>query len=380
MALLLILLTFLFLAPYAVLARDIHVTVEPVETLNEAFRGSAEWRGSDCAYSFPIGGDRSLWLFGDTMIHQQNSHDLMINNTAAWLDQTGPGELSMQFFWKIKDGQAASVLKPEQADEWYWPGDGIVYDGKLWIFMKRVRRAMNPGPEEFQFDWYADDLVCLQPANGDPTQWKVQTFSLPEQGAALFGTACVSDNHYMYAYCSSVKAKLGLNAHPAIVSRIAKSALPSCSNGDWQFWCDRSKSWVSSIDDATVVFPDAAPEMTVSFVPSLHKYVAIYMPPLSDRIMMRSAPKPEGPFSEAILVYRAPEAEIKLDGKAVGVYSAKAHPELTHPDFRELIITYCSNPGGIKEHGMRPDLYFPHALKIHFLPDWMMSPNQEINY
>jgi hypothetical protein len=366
-ALLLILLTFLFLAPYAVLARDIHVTVEPVETLNEAFRGSAEWRGSDCAYSFPIGENKSLWLFGDTMIHQQNSHDVMINNTAAWLDQSGPGELSMQFFWKIKDGQPASILKPEEGDEWYWPGDGIVSDGKIWLFVKRVRRTKKPGPEEFQFDWFADDLLCLEPADGDPTQWTSKTFSLPEQhGKTLFGTACVSDNQYMYVYCSWAKLASGLDAHPAIVARISKASLPYSSSTDWQYWSKTKKAWVADQNDATILFLDAAPEMTVSYLPSLRKYVAVYMPTLSDKILMRIAPKPEGPFSDPILLYRTPESQIKLDGKTVGVYSAKAHPELSPSNSHELIITYCSNPGGMNEHGMRPDLYFPHALKVRF--------------
>jgi hypothetical protein len=358
-------------APLVVQARgDIGITVESVDTVNEAFRGSAEWRGSDCAYSFPISDSRSLWLFGDTLIHQPKSHDVMINNTAAWLDQSGPGEISMQFFWKIKDGQPAPVLKPAQADEWYWPGDGIVFDGKLWIFMKRVRRAMKPGPDESQFDWYADDLVCLQPANGDPTQWKVETFAVPEQGSALFGTACTRDHKYVYVYCSSIKFRSGLNAHPAIVARIPNSALRDSSIKDWQFWNGKTKNWSSSIDDATVVIPDAAPEMTVSFIPgnSNCKYVAIYMPPLSDKIMMRTARYPEGPFSDPILVYQAPEAHIRIDGKAVGAYSAKAHPELELSTSQDLIVTYCTNPGGLKELGMRPDLYFPHALKIHF-PD-----------
>jgi len=364
-AFLLLLLT--AVAPPVVLAKkDIRVTVEPVDSLNEAFRGSAQWRGSDCAYSFPIGKDRSLWLFGDTVIHVQNSNYAMINNTAAWLDHTAPGELSMMFYWKSKNGEPASVLQPEQPDQWYWPGDGIVHDGKLWILMKRVRPAAKAGPEEFQFDWYADDLLCLEPADGDPTQWKSTTFAVPEHGRTLFGTACASDKEYMYVYCSAGKLASGLDAHPAIVARIAKSSLPYSSASDWTYWSKTRNAWVDSQDDATILFPDAAPEMTVSYIPYLRQYVAIYMPPLSDKILMRTAPGPEGPFSEPVLICRAPENQILLGGKAVGVYSAKAHPELTDPRSDQLIITYCSNPGGLKEHGMRPDLYFPRALKVHW--------------
>jgi len=288
-------------------------SVEPVDTLNEAFRGSSDWRGADSAYSFPIGKSRSLWLFGDTVIEEQKSSSaetaaesstpdrlvkstaqIMINNTAAWLDQTALGELSMLFYWKIKNNRAASVLTPAQEGEWYWPGDGIVYDGKLYIFIKRVRRAVHPGPEEFQFDWYADDLVCLSPADGDPTQWKCESLSIPEvQGGALFGTACVADKDYMYAYCSSIKDAAGLNVHPAIVARVSKAALPHCSTADWQFWSAKSKSWVSSQSEATVIFADAAPEMTVSYLPSIHRYAAVYMPPLSDKIVMRTACQPQ---------------------------------------------------------------------------------------
>jgi hypothetical protein len=103
--------------------------------------------------------------------------------------------------------------------------------------------------------------------------------------------------------------------------------------------------------------------MTVTYMPAFKSYVAIYIPPLTDKILMRTAPTPWGPFSAAVDVYKCPEASETADGKNVLVYSAKEHPELRRSP-KELVVTYSCNPGGIAAHTARPDLYFPRAIKV----------------
>jgi hypothetical protein len=79
---------------------------------------------------------------------------------------------------------------------------------------------------------------------------------------------------------------------------------------------------------------------------------------LSKDILVRHAPRPEGPWSRPLRVYQCPDA-----GAKVFYYGAKAHPELGRRD-GQLIITYCRNIGDLGEHVRRPEVYFPQAIEV----------------
>ena len=110
-----------------------------------------------------------------------------------------------------------------------------------------------------------------------------------------------------------------------------------------------------------ILFMDGAPEMSVCRVRGLPGYFAVYMPPLTRRIAMRWAEKPEGPWSEPLTLYNCPEKD-----DSILQYSAKSHQELLSDDAAdgELIVTYCRNTKTMEEHFSKPEIYFPQALKI----------------
>src|SRR5262245_46970781 len=122
-------------------------SAKPRPDLAALFVRTSGWTGSDGAYSIALGPKRSLWLFGDTWIGRvadgRRVGPRMINNSAAWMDRGG--EHTMRFFWDETGKEAAALLKPEKAGEWYWPGDGVVIDGKLYLFAHVVRRK-EQGP------------------------------------------------------------------------------------------------------------------------------------------------------------------------------------------------------------------------------------------
>jgi hypothetical protein len=335
----------------------------PYPELETAFHQSTDWRGADSAYSIPLNAERSVWLFGDSDIGDKDSKWTMINNSASWLDNYGTS-MEMKFFWRGDRNKPASVFEPPSSGEWYWPGPGTTYDGNLYVFGKRVRRSQDAKAEQWDFDWYADDLLCLTPAEAEPNAWKQSTLHLPEKnGSVLFGTAVVDEDTYCYVYCSARKMAGLMSPHPAIVARIPKAKLKDASDSDWTFWADEPKMFVETSDRASILFPDAAPEMTVTFIPAFKSYVAVYIPPLTDKILLRTAPTPWGPFSTPVEVYKCPEASLIADGKNVLVYSAKDHPELRRSP-KELVITYSCNPGGIAAHSSNPDLCYPRAIKV----------------
>jgi hypothetical protein len=342
------------------------VTVVTVPKMNAIFHNSKSWLGSDCAYSFKLDNGDNLWWFGDTFISAKTDGkpQTMINNSIGFLH--GPvSDAHFEFHWGSRGGGAPeSQSRSPHEHEWYWPGDGAVIGEHLYMFMKRVRSRHDPKAGAFNFEDAGDDLVrFVSSQNGSPPILEQCTPVAAPDEDILFGAACTQDEHYFYSYCSSRKDATGLDAHPCVIARIEKSRLDNCTLSDWQYWNETGKTWSSSRDQASILFADAAPEMTVSFLKGWNLYIAIYMPPLSSKIIMRTAARPEGPFSPPTEIYKCPETETIVNGNRVMVYSAKAHPELS-PTPDDLFVTYCSNPGDLKNFVVRPDLYSPHFLRL----------------
>jgi hypothetical protein len=123
---------------------------------------------------------------------------------------------------------------------------------------------------------------------------------------------------------------------------------------------EKEPSWSPTPSSLLELFGDAAPEMTVNRLPGWSGFVATYTAlGLGGAIMVRHAPRPEGPWSAALRVYHCPEAD-----RGLLVYGAKSHPELAARD-GEMIITYCVNTGSLAEHVARPDIYVPRAVGVH---------------
>jgi hypothetical protein len=332
--------------------------------LTERFQHTDGWTGSDGAYSIQLSKERTLWLFGDTFIGKiENGRRVktrMVNNTAAWQALRDP-KAPLRFFWGEADGQPAALLKPEQDKVWYWPGDGVMLDGKLYLFCSLVRYRKEGAPG-FQFDWFGMDLLRIDNPLDEPTHWKIDRRPVPYDDQPLrLGMACVHDDDWMYAYgLFPIKETKAFHA-PMGVARIRSDRFKALDMDAWEFWRqgDDGPRWTSKPGPAAAVFEDGGTNISISKVPGVEGWLALYIPHgLGTDIIVRHAPRPEGPWSAARKVYSCPEAGSKLL-----VYAAKLHPELTtRPG--QLVITYCRNTGSLAEHVRRPDIYFPQAVEV----------------
>jgi hypothetical protein len=339
------------------------VSAEALPALTKRFRRTEGWTGADGAYSIPLSPRRTLWLFADTWVGKieagRRAGARMVNNSAAWQDTKNP-KVPLRFFWDAGKPPRA-LLRPAAADAWYWPGDGAVVGGRLYLFCKVVRRKEKGAPG-FQFDWFANDLLCVRNPAEPPTAWKWTARRLPSGPDDLrLGVAICLDGDYLYAYgLFPARRSKALDA-PLGVARIARKQLAAHDGKGWQYWCSTSEGpkWRDRPKDLVALFRDAAPEMSVGKVRGLPGLVATYTAVgLGPEIFVRQARRPEGPWSERLRVYRCPEPRGKLL-----LYGAKAHAQLSRRD-GELILTYCRNLGDLGEHIRRPDVYFPQAVKV----------------
>ncbi len=352
-------------------------SVAPDLALTKMFHTNSRWCGADGACSVPLDEDiTTVWLFGDTFIRKDSSNSpeakqksinkddassfAFINNTVAvqFIDTT-----KLKFYWSDSKGSPFAVMAPKTiANSYYWPGDGFVLDGKLFIVNKVVVPSAIKKVGDFGFEWRADDLCQISNARSVPTSWQWKTAALPEhQKTALMGTACLLKDDFAYFYMSLQKFAVGTNVHPTGVARISNRAILAMDMSKFEFWS--GQEWVSDINQSRVVFEDGTSEMTVTQLDCEPYLVATYMAPMSADICMRFSKKPEGPWSDPIKVFHCPEHQIKVLGRQNAVYSAKAHPELTHLA-DEVVVSYCSNPGEMKHYLARPDLYYPRIIRV----------------
>lgn len=344
----------------------------PNEPLAKSFVSTSGWTGGDGAYSAPLSKSRSLWLFGDSFIGRihkgARQQAEFVNNTAGWLDQTPNGAYKFKYFWKRKADQAQSLLEPEAAKAYYWPSGMALSANKLALFCKVIVNKPGEDNTGFGFDWIGQELVLVENATDAPTQWRYKRVQLPGGEAEIMpGAACMVEGTHTFVY--GTKKSVGGSAHKCVLMRIPTASLLAGDISKFEYWSSASgnsdKADWSAVPVAPVELFDGAPEMSVSRVEGLPGFWCVYSENgLGANILVRHADRPEGPWSEPMIAYRAPEA---IRDKTLNCYGAKHHPELAREP-RTMVVTYCLNPGGMAAHRTQPFVYFPRAVTISITP------------
>jgi len=316
-------------------------SVTPLPSLESCFARTEGWTGADGAHSVRVRRGLVLWLFGDTFVGRvvdgRRVDTTMPRNTVAFQHPSG-----FRFF-------TDQALSPASKGEWYWPGDACTVRGRLYLFLMRCREVPG-GPPGFGFEVVGHDLVRVDDPAVEPSRWKIRRVAVP--GPILLGAACVVAGDWLYAYGLKPGADRSL-----YVARIRLEELERLEMTAWTLWT--ADGWGRGRGDPTPLFPDGATEMSVSRVRGLNGFFAVYTRNgLGGDVLLRQAESPEGPWSEPLLLLRAPEA-----AQGLLVYGARAHPEQASAP-RELVVTYNCNVADFDEHFRRPDIYRPRAVRV----------------
>ncbi|GEM_PF-4212219 len=355
-------------------------------SINEAFRSPEHWRGADGAMSVELSPIKTLWLFGDTWIYCESKTPRpdrnMINNSVAIqtsncdaeaeavgsLENVCIDSICWSFWCKGKLSKPESIFQATEPNSYYWPGCGTVYDGKLYLLLKKIRKKDDPNPL-FQFDWYADDLLIVSNPQDPPIKWTYTIFPVSTwKHEVEYGLACSKDKDFLYSLCF-------LNEFPkttkkTILARIAWKDLLAHNTQKWEYWSSSERlpqgAWQADFRNVKNIIPDCGPEASLFFHKGLKCFVAVYQPPLSPQVKFRVSRKIEGPWSEALNIFTVPERRLK-DGKTALTYAAKAHESLSTGN--TIGFSYCENPGGIEQHIANPDVYFPTVRTFTIAPE-----------
>jgi hypothetical protein len=342
---------------------------KPAPEWDALFQRTSGWIGADGNYSIPLSTHQTLWLFSDTFVGEvkdgKRTNAVMINNSLALQEGTNRPTF---FYGHTRDDKPQSFIKPTQGvtNGYFWLTHGVRTRQALYFFLVQVV-TVKPGDP---FGFKVKDGWLAEVANPDasPPDWRITQRKVPfttvsDKGSLTFGGAVLREGGFIYIFGedSRPESRRSGARNGLVVARVSEDRFSDfgkwsfLANGDWQPDCAR----------VTPLFPNVGAEFSVSWVPALKHYAAVYSQGLSGRILVRLAPAITAQWSAPWEVYRCPETS--WPAKAF-CYAAKAHAELAEaPD--ELLITYAANAWDFWDLFKEPRLYWPRFVRVRLDPN-----------
>ncbi|MGA2177949.1 MAG: DUF4185 domain-containing protein [Verrucomicrobiota bacterium] len=195
-------------------------------------------------------------------------------------------------------------------------------------------------------------------------RWHVEQIKVPwaefhpPESEKVFGMPLLREGHTVYLY--------GLELDRASYDRYLLAGRANVNSledfSTWEFYTDGT--WQHDFRKASRLCNHMGAELSVSYLPRFRRYVLVYTENgLSDRILLRFAASPVGPWSTAQTIYRTPE--MTWDSSYF-CYAAKAHPELSRQD-DELIVSYVCNANDFWKMAADARIYRPKFLRLKFI-------------
>jgi hypothetical protein len=320
---------------------------------------SSAIRGRDGGYSVLVQG-RSAWLYGDTVLaFAAEDGSTWRDNTWSWTLDLDARDGVSGFSEPLDAAGAPRELFPETAEE-------AVYNAAHSKAITGGACALPCGAREVLWPKAAvaapgQALVFYMKIHGEPGAWNfvsrgvgIATWSELEKGPTrstpsvidgeptlLFGpdepgfgdAAALGPDGYVYAW--------GRDDDTGAKEEILGRAKPDEVNvrSAWRFWT--GGGWSERLTEANPVF-DGASQMGIFRDESLDTWLALYLDEPSNRIVLRTAPAPEGPWSREL------EVALALEPPDGWPYCGLVHPEYAH-DGTELLTYYRSNGDGTGE-------------------------------
>jgi len=308
----------------------------------------------DCGYSAQFDG-RSIWFFGDTILRRPNAdnQNLLCNSWTLIYDADAGDGLSgfqppddetgaplslvplteKEIAFNLLHQKAQCEAEPCGVRWAIWPGTVAVDEAAKLAYVFYHKVFVEPG--NYNFTTVGHSVAILKNLGNTAER---PEFNLYEDYPTLlfsedrdgFGSAAVAVDNLLYIYGCEVQVD-----DVMAPCRLARVPFDKVLDRDaWQFYQGQN-TWSNQLASAITVFRGSG-MMSVFYSEYLARYVAIYSQPLSNRVMMRTARQPQGPWSQAIELFEAKETSSPTGW----VYDALAHPELSTDNGRSIYVTY----------------------------------------
>ena len=305
-------------------------------TYNDLFTRSTGWTGGDATYSVDLLNGKTLWMFGDTFINQVSEDRSrpsfnLINNSVVL--QEG---LSFETIHGGTQISPQAFAQPPEMDNWYWPGDATVANGKLYMFM----HGFGTGGGAWDFfrtsvDLLTVNLTTLEIENNQ------RLFEDPE---ISWGAVLLEDTDYTYIY--GVKAA-GLTKY-LYVARSNDDL-----TDDWEYF-GSDAAWSDVPTNAVSIFNSVSEQFSI--FKDQGTYYFLTQGVFESRIYLYTSASPLGEFDNEKVVYCTPETN-----GDIFTYNAFAH---SHIYSDSLLVSYNINSLDFNDLLESADNYRPYFVKI----------------
>jgi hypothetical protein len=347
------------------------------------------WLGADGAYSVPLGNGTSLWIFADTFVGpatatSRTQSNGFIHNSIA-ISTCASQSCSYQYYWTgmntSNQGPVFSV--PGSSTDWFWPMDGFVYNGTLYLALMQMHATGSGGA--FGFAYSGAQLASINNYTGSPSQWSIAYQPLNTGGSAVPGVSIVAGQgpngnpdptnpqgaNYAYfftvvpANSSSTPPYLALLRLP--LAQLNTAARPGNTNWEylttassWSAWSDTDTTLPS--DNAAVINPGAT-EMTVRYHASTNQWIAVYPLGLDNSAYYALSSSMTSSWGPSESLYSYPEMQPSNPNYTPNVfcYAAKEHVELESAG--QLLFTYACNSTQASDVTNNMNLYRPVVVQ-----------------
>ena len=294
-----------------------------------------------------------LWLFGDTLVARApgagRETAFFLRNSLAVQTGLDPTSAFMRFYWRWQDGEARSFLPEDDDGTWFWPMHGVRLDAGLLLFYERLRSDGPAGPSSFaDSGWTA---VLIDDPDDEPAAWRPRTATLPaDTTSATFGEAVLREDGWLYVYGTRG------DRHQIVLARFAEADAEAGDLSHPELYCDGAFAAGCAASSLVAI---GAPEFSVHHDDDLGAYLLVESSGYgATTLSWRSAPRPEGPWSQPRDVYRPVESF--ADGAFV--YAGKAHPML---EGGGLVATYVPSAFGTLPVATDDRYYYPHFVRLY---------------
>jgi hypothetical protein len=323
--------------------------------------------GMDAAYSVPLAGEGSLWLFGDTLIGTigpdgTREMDGFERNTAL-VTSLGPEEACTATVSFLPAGERARELVPTRHPflrraRFFWPLDGFTTDeGTTYFYFRKLRKS----EKGLGFEGLRTELYLLErEADGAPRAVKLAELWGRDGKDHVFGQGVYYDATERMVYTFGCKQTDVLKEGRFSSCALARVPVGAVAKLEAYRYFNLEKGWIRDRRRASELFTNVVSEATVSWNRYLERYLIVYTESLSSNVVLRTAPAVTGPWSEPIEVFRCRDPELDPE---FGCYAGKEHHEWARDGGRVLFLTYASNaPTDVLLSSDR--LYWPHLLRV----------------
>jgi hypothetical protein len=315
--------------------------------------------GRDGGYSALFQGN-SVWLYGDTFLSKPNAQDFtLISDSWSYTTDLNAQNGISGFKEQTDASGAPNTILPETAAEQAFNQAHNVNNCKaqpcgarwaLWPMSITVDPVANRAlifyqvvsalPGAFNFQGIGESVAIWQSLSAAPQRPVFNPPVDPKHPDLMFtgnepnfGSASLIQNGTLFVYGCGVPSG-GLDDG----CRLAKVDPAKVQNlSAWTYYTS-SGTWSPNITDAASVFTGDT-ILSVAWNSFLKRFVAVYSAPFSQNVRMRTAPNPEGPWSNEVQAFTA------LQPASGNVYDAHAHPEYDTNGGQTFFVSYSRATG-----------------------------------